>query len=364
LGNTTEGRCPNLGEAIVRLRFLYDDLEHATPLLRAQDVLAGQGIDVIAEETHSVESVVRLVEPGNDVLIIHQTLMSDDALDCGKPIIILERIDGAQLAASRRWLSAENVKAAMKGYAYRRPDLNNMYRGRYHAHLLKEAGLTAAPGAHSSAVDGMPSPQLSTAELEKIRTGYGFGAYAKMDMPRGQMVDFSASREYDLHCVGYVDYKGSEIEAHRLAAMAVAEGMEAASRESHMAANTGTVIVGRGRVLRPAEYYATMFRSRVVASPWGWGEACHRDYEAWLLGAVLVKPPMDHVKCWPDIYRPNETYIPCRLDFADLPDIVARVTAEWPDWRKRREAARELALEAGDPKRVARRIAGLLEKVL
>lgn len=340
----------------MRLRFLYDDIEHATPVLRAQDVLAGQGIDVMAEETHSAESAIRLIEPDTDVLLIHQHLMSDDALDCGKPIVILERVDGAQLAASRRWLSADSIKAVLKGYTYRQPDLNNIYRGRYHAHLLKEADIIAAPGTQSSAVVGMPSPQLSTVELEKIRTGYGFGSYTKMDTPRMQMVDYASAREFDVHCVGYVDYKGSEIEAHRLAAMGMADKYEAA--------NPGKAIVGRGRPLRPAEYLRTMFSSKTVVSPWGWGEACHRDYEAWLLGAVLIKPTMEHVACWPDVYRPEETYIPCRLDFADLPEIVARVAAEWPDWRERREAARELALEAGDPKRVARRIAATLEKVL
>lgn len=340
----------------MRLRFLYDDAEHATPLLRVHDILAGQGVDLVAEETHSAESVVRLVEPDTDVLLIHQTLMSDDALDCGKPIVILERVDGAQLAASRRWLSAPNVVAVFKGYSYRQPDLHNVYRGRYHAHLLKQAGLTITPGSQSSAVAGMPSPQLSTAELEKIRTGYGFGAYTKMDTPRGQMVDFASQRDFDLHCVGYIDYKGSEIEKHRLAAMDAAE--------AHEAANPETTVIGRGRPLRPAEYLSTMFSSKTVVSPWGWGEACHRDYEAWLLGAVLIKPTMEHVATWPDIYRPNETYIPCRMDFSDLPEIVARVAAEWPDWRQRRETARELALEAGNPKRVARRIAGTLEKVL
>ena len=346
----------------MKLRFLYDDPEHATPMLRAQDALADQGIDLVAGETHSAESVVRLVGLDSNVLLIHQTLMSDDALDCGKPIVILERVDGAQLAASRRWLSATNVVAVLKGYVFRRPELNNTFRGRYHAHLLKKAGLTISPGAKTSAVDGMPSPQLSTVELAKIRPGYGFGAYTKMDTPRSQMVDFSAPREYDLHCVAYMDYRGSEIETHRLRAMAVAESLE--SLESLQAANTGAVIVGRGRPLRPAEYLGTMFRSKVVVSPWGWGEACHRDYEAWLLGAVLVKPPMDHVRTWPEMYRPNETYISCRVDFADLPEIVERVKSEWPEWRKRREAARELALLAGDPKRVARQIAGTLEQVL
>ena len=344
-----------MGE-IVKLRFLYDDKEHATPVLRAIDSLVGQDIDVVAEETHSVESIVRLVDPSTDVLLIHQTLMSDDAHDCGKPVVILERIDGAQLAASRRWLSAPNVVAMMKGYTFRHPEHHNKYRGRFHAHLLKTGGMTISPGVKSSAVEGIPSPQLSPAELAKIHPGYGFGAYTKMDVPRSQLIDFSAPRKYDLHCVGGVDYRGSEIQTHRLAAMDAAEQYA----DSH----PGKAIVGRGRVLRPTEYLTTMFQSQVVVSPYGWGEAAHRDSEAWLLGAVLGKPTMQHVKTWPHIYRPDETYIRCRLDFSDLAEIVERVASEWPEWQERREAARELALLAGNPKRVARQIAGILEQVL
>ena len=343
---------------------LYDDLEHATPLLRATEALQESGITLDAQETHDSESAVRLVNPDVDVVIIHQTIMSDDALDHGKPVIVLERIDGTQLAASRKWLASvastgeaqSSVAAVMKGYTYSEPGRNNTHRGRYHAHLLRRAGMKP-PASASVATGGLPSPQLSQADLTKIHAGYGFGAYSKMEQPRGQMVDFSADREIALHCVCYVDYKGSEVELHRMAAIAQAQ-------EWAEACPSHETIIGAGRKLRHSEYLFTMFASRTVVSPWGWGEACHRDYEAMLLGAVLIKPSMDHVTCWPDVYRPGETYIPCRLDFADLGEIVSQVTADWPQWRERRELARRLALEAGDPKRVARRIASILELVV
>lgn len=355
-----------MSAARLKIQLLYDDIEHARPMLRAAEHFGEFGVELRPVQTSSPESAIRLVQPDIDVLMIHQTLMSDDALDHGKPVVILERIDGAQLAASRKWLSRisstgdeqPSVAGVIKGYTFREIGVHNSYRGRCHAHLLRAAGVVEAADGISAAVPGLPSPQIAQADLRKIHAGYGFGAYAKMGQPRQQMVDFSAQRDIAVHCVCYVNYRGSEIETHRRAAVAAVH---------QWAGDHGGqwVTIGEGRVLNHSDYLQMMFRSRVVVSPWGWGEACHRDYEAMLLGAVLVKPPMGHIVCWPDIYRPNETYIPCRLDFADLPEIIDRVTREWGAFRKDRELAHKLAYEAGEPKRIAKRIAHLLrEKIL
>ena len=349
----------------MRVLFLYDDSEHAVPLLRAAEHFARMGIEFASHETHSTESAMRLVDrTAVDVLLLHQPLVSDDAFCHGKPVAILERIDGAQLAASRRWLPSVNADgdpqpsaaAVIKGYTFRDGGNHNARRGRYHAHLLDTAGIKAGRSESTSATQGLPNPQLSTADLRKIVPGYGFGAYAKMDVPRQQLLDYGSEREYDVHCVGYVDYNGSEIETHRNLAIDMVEAWGEA--------NPGKAIWGRGRCLRPAEYLRSMFAAKTVVSPWGWGEACHRDYEAWLLGAVLIKPSMGHVSCWPDVYRAEETYIPCRMDFSDLPEIISRIRDEWPHWRERREAAREQAMHAGDPKRIAKRIADILASVI
>jgi len=43
-----------------------------------------------------------------------------------------------------------------------------------------------------------------------------------------------------------------------------------------------------------------------------------RDYEAFIFGAVLLKPDMTHMSSWPDIFVPNETYVPVKWGFEDL----------------------------------------------
>jgi hypothetical protein len=68
------------------------------------------------------------------------------------------------------------------------------------------------------------------------------------------------------------------------------------------------------------DYYQEMRRSRICISPFGYGEICHRDFEAIICGCLLIKPDMSHVEANPDIFRPYQTYVPVQWDFADLVD--------------------------------------------
>lgn len=80
--------------------------------------------------------------------------------------------------------------------------------------------------------------------------------------------------------------------------------------------------VARDRVA-PRRYLADMQRSRVTFSPFGWGEVCFRDFEAVRAGSLLVKPDMSHLRTWPDIFVPGETYVPVRWDGSDLEETIS-----------------------------------------
>jgi hypothetical protein len=77
---------------------------------------------------------------------------------------------------------------------------------------------------------------------------------------------------------------------------------------------------GNGTV-SPRRYLLEMMMCKIVVSPFGWGELCFRDYEAVATGALLIKPSMEHLITSPDIFRPNETYVPLRWDLADLAEV-------------------------------------------
>lgn len=65
------------------------------------------------------------------------------------------------------------------------------------------------------------------------------------------------------------------------------------------------------------KYIKNMLESKFVVSPFGWGEICYRDYEAFITGAALIKPDMNHLETWPDLYIPYETYLPISWDIEE-----------------------------------------------
>jgi hypothetical protein len=76
------------------------------------------------------------------------------------------------------------------------------------------------------------------------------------------------------------------------------------------------------------QYNRELGRSKIVLSPFGWGELCLRDFEAVRAGALLIKPDMGHIETWPDIFLPDETYIPISWDADDLLKKVDRCLAD------------------------------------
>ena len=71
-----------------------------------------------------------------------------------------------------------------------------------------------------------------------------------------------------------------------------------------------------------SQFMTELHQSRLCWSPFGYGELCWRDIEAFLTGAVLIKPDMGHLDTLPDLYRPGETYLPVKWDFSDLEKVV------------------------------------------
>jgi hypothetical protein len=84
-------------------------------------------------------------------------------------------------------------------------------------------------------------------------------------------------------------------------------------------------------------YYRELSGSKMVISPFGWGEVCFRDFEAIISGALLLKPDMSHMKTWPDVYIPYETYVPLDWDGGDIKEKASHYLA---DDRERERIAR------------------------
>jgi spore maturation protein CgeB len=88
-----------------------------------------------------------------------------------------------------------------------------------------------------------------------------------------------------------------------------------------------------------------MMRSKIIISPFGFGEICFRDFEAVCCGCLLVKPRMDHVRTKPDIFLPEETYVPIAWDCSDLAEKTAWYLSHPANAQRIAATARERLVE-------------------
>jgi hypothetical protein len=66
------------------------------------------------------------------------------------------------------------------------------------------------------------------------------------------------------------------------------------------------------------QYYRELKQSKIAPSPFGWGESSFRDFEVISYGAALMKPDLEHLKTWPELYIKDKTYISFRWDTSDF----------------------------------------------
>jgi len=73
------------------------------------------------------------------------------------------------------------------------------------------------------------------------------------------------------------------------------------------------------------EYIKEGQNAKVILSPFGWGEICGRDFEAFVYGATMIKPNMNHCITYPEVYIENVTYIPINWSFSDFDEIINQI---------------------------------------
>lgn len=91
------------------------------------------------------------------------------------------------------------------------------------------------------------------------------------------------------------------------------------------------------------QYIEFMKKTKIAVSPFGWGEICYRDFEAIVYGAVLLKPSVEHLVTYPDIFIANETYIPIDWDFDKYEEIMSNIDSK--DYRNIAEKAQSVLIK-------------------
>lgn len=78
-------------------------------------------------------------------------------------------------------------------------------------------------------------------------------------------------------------------------------------------------------------YFAELERSRAMLSPFGWGEITFRDFEAFLSGCLVVKPSMEHLETWPDVFR-KDTVLMHDWALDDLSELLDHLKDRFEDF--------------------------------
>jgi len=78
----------------------------------------------------------------------------------------------------------------------------------------------------------------------------------------------------------------------------------------------------------PSEFFNLAKNSKIMLSPWGYGELSTKDYEAIICGNIIIKPKLLNetleISTFPEIYL-AKNIVYCKPDFSDLEDKVYEI---------------------------------------
>ena len=242
-----------------------------------------------------------------DFMFILNKDVTDELLStCTIPIVVFEKIDGSGLKC-RNYLDNPIIHKIAKPYWLRDCDMyNETYRdNRYFTKFLTKD----TPPVYPISV----SPE----GYAKIGAGITFGMYEHMntceDIVKARGIE--NERHLDVFFAGTTEYG---VKGHWSAEL-ITEHRESLVRELIDISCTSDIYVDvhRNRKYNYCEYIAKMLDTKVIVSPWGFGEACHRDYEAIMCGCTVIKPRTDFLKSAYNVI--DERYMTwCKPDWSDL----------------------------------------------
>lgn len=239
--------------------------------------------------------------------VILNTDMTDEILESNKNILLIERLDGAAIWC-RKLLKHPHVKTLLKMYHY--PDLAINNR-------------PCVGGRIFIPFDGSETPQtpeLTVDDMARVQPGFNFFHYSRFnalfELVKSTRIKPIYERSVFSFFAGTTVYDenkpaGKWVTKHRRECLQKLEDMK---KHGHY------IITAENRAFTNKKYLEIMLDTKIIFSPFGWGEFCYRDYEALLCGCNLIKPPMDYIVQIPDI-QPEIIYCMdserlANLDFA------------------------------------------------
>jgi len=332
----------------MKFKLYYKDPNQPQPIWSNKDRLADFDYELVGyEQYQNPENLPQPLGVGVDFVLVHQELVSVGMLESTQaPVIILERIDGAQLGTSRRFLSHPKVLGVIKNTTFVDPQKHNQWGGRHHVDIYRDTmGLPKLENR-------IPNPQLTEKDLAKIELGYSYCAYERL----GACFDVPWKVEDtrpNVYCfMGTVNYGEESVTSHRRSLL------------TKLSTFTDWPGICEGqRFVHNTEYANLLVKSKICVSPWGYGEACYRDYEALATGCIVIKPSNEYVKSDPDIFR-DGSLISCSPDWRDLSSVIQNVLNHWESLSEFRLRNSEKVREARRPVVICQKLSEIFSRCL
>jgi hypothetical protein len=314
--------------------------EYLLPLADLIGPLRDHGIDIASAE--------------GDVALID---LREQAGPFDRPTIVFDRHDGGFLwgrsgpgdGESRRLLCDPMVVGQLKIARYRSlEDYDSPPTDRaLHARVIQRYHADADPLGNETV-----APAISPSGYHKIRLMPGFWAFEQCCPVAETTIDLHAPRQLDVYCAATIQYDCRAVVWHRRRALDVLATLRHAR-----------VMLARGRLMPVPVYHRLLLDSKICVSPWGYGETCHRDYEALLAGCILIKPRTDFSESLLPLDE-GRHYFACRPDFEDLPDLIGSILSQWTRLVEHRRECRQYVLDGRRLDWLADRVADELSSVI
>jgi hypothetical protein len=249
---------------------------------------------------------------GADVQIVQSQVVTDrrSPQSIVSPTIIYERnASGSIPAKNRPLLKNPHVIGYAKETGLRDKALYNAptLMDRYHHTLLSDEP--------ASPVDVV----FDQEELDKIEVILQIFAHKdRYTRVRGRKTPKVRHRTADVFFSGVVNYDVDLITKHREDACRILAGM-----------TKHNVLLGIGRSLGPDTYAAALGDSKILVSPYGYGEYSWKDFEAVFAGCIVIKAESGFVQTHGfDIFKPGAHVVACAPDFSDLEQVIDKVLSD------------------------------------
>ena len=259
--------------------------------------------------------------------------------------ISFERIDGCQIR-NKKLLDNPNLLRLVKMYKYKELGANNLscVDGRIFTRHLTEK-LTPQ------------KVEVTHKQWSKVVTGTSFLHYhrhAKCDRLVANY-KFDTQPEYDVFFAGSTrsyfkpgHTAGNLVSTHRLSCVKAINKLKC------------NVKCSDNKAYGADEYLRNIARARITVSPWGWGEACYRDYEGILLHTDVIKPESFEIETQPNIY--HQVFY-CKPDWSDLKEVVDKCLKTWDERREERAIASQRLMDWRQPTTIAGILEGIVKGV-